>query len=382
MKEQPNMTVLSDTFDLYMRKGKEAKDKGNFTLAKRNFLLAGETMMQMAKQSQGKLKEARMERARTLVDLSENLGKKPIKVEKKDDGKSSEGEDDDVKKWQAAKVPDIKFSDVAGLDEVKKTITIRMINPVKYPDKYKMYGKKSGGGVLLYGPPGTGKTMIAKAIANEVGAKFYAVKGSDIVSKWVGDSEKNINSLFEEANKQDRAIIFIDEMDNLLGKRGDDTHNNKRVNEFLQQIDGFAGRNQNLLLLGATNRPWDIDSAAMRSGRFSQKIYLPLPDAPARKFMLEKNMKNVPVSDDFDIDKIVDQTENYSGADIEELCDRAKDEPLLEAIATDSIIKVTNADFDRVLEIMPPSVTPKEIKLFDDYNNEVSGYIKKNKNEG
>jgi len=381
VKEQPNMTVLSDTFDLYMRKGKEAKAKGNLNLAKRNFLLAGETMMQMAKQSQGKLKEARMERARTLVDLSENLGKKPMKVEKKEDGKA-DSEDEDVKKWQAAKVPDIKFSDVAGLDDVKKAITIRMINPIKYPDKYKMYGKKSGGGVLLYGPPGTGKTMIAKAIANEVGAKFYAVKGSDIVSKWVGDSEKNINSLFEEANKQDRAIIFIDEMDNLLGKRGDDTHNNKRVNEFLQQIDGFAGRNQNLLLLGATNRPWDIDSAAMRSGRFSQKIYLPLPDAPARKFMLEKNMKNVPVSDDFDIDKIVEQTENYSGADIEELCDRAKDDPLLEAIATDSIIKITNADFDKVLAVMPPSVTPKEIKLFDDYNNEVSGYIKKNKIEG
>lgn len=383
MKNQPNMTVLSDTFDLYMRKGKEAKEKGNLTLAKRNFLLAGETMMQMAKQSQGKLKEARMERARTLVDLSENLGKKPIKVEKKnDDGKSSDGEDDEVKKWQAAKVPDIKFSDVAGLEDVKKSITIRMINPVKYPEKYKMYGKKSGGGVLLYGPPGTGKTMIAKAIANEVGAKFYAVKGSDIVSKWVGDSEKNINSLFEEANKQDRAIIFIDEMDNLLGKRGDDTHNNKRVNEFLQQIDGFAGRNQNLLLLGATNRPWDIDSAAMRSGRFSEKIYLPLPDAPARKFMLEKNMKNVPVSDDFDIDRIVEQTENYSGADIEELCDRAKDEPLLEAIATDSIVKITNADFDKVLDVFPPSVTPKEIKLFEDYNNEVSGYIKKKKIEG
>lgn len=380
MKEQPNMTVLSDTFDLYMRKGKEAKAKGNLILAKRNFLLAGETMMQMAKQSQGKLKEARMDRARALVNLSENLDKKPMKAERKDEGK--DGEDEDVKKWQAAKVPDIKFSDVAGLEDVKKAITIRMINPIKYPDKYKMYGKKSGGGVLLYGPPGTGKTMIAKAIANEVGAKFYAVKGSDIVSKWVGDSEKNINSLFEQANKQDRAIIFIDEMDNLLGKRGVDSHNDKRVNEFLQQIDGFAGRNQNLLLLGATNRPWDIDSAAMRSGRFSQKIYLPLPDGPARKFMLEKNMKNVPVSDDFDIDKIVEQTENYSGADIEELCDRAKDEPLLQAIATDSIINVTNADFDRVLAVMPPSVTPKEIKLFDDYNNEVSGYIKKKKIEG
>ena len=222
--------------------------------------------------------------------------------------------------------------------------------------------------------------MMAKAIANEVGAKFYAVKGSDIVSKWVGDSEKNINSLFEEANKQDRAIIFIDEMDNLLGRRGVDTHNDKRVNEFLQQIDGFSGRNPNLLLLGATNRPWDIDSAAMRSGRFSQKIYLPLPDAPARKFMLEKNMKGVPVADDFDIDKIVAQTENYSGADIEELCDRAKDDPLLEAIATDSIVKVTNEDFDKVLKIFPPSVTPKEIEKFERYNQEVNGLIKKKQN--
>ncbi len=379
MKET-NMNVLSDTFNLYMQKGKEAKEKGNITLAKRNFLLASETMMQMAKQSQGKLKEVRMDRARRLVEISDNLRKKPEKINKKTDQTEDE-EDDDLKKWQTAEIPKIKFSDVAGLEDVKKAITIRMINPIKYPDKYKMYGKKTGGGVLLYGPPGTGKTMIAKAIANEVGAKFYAVKGSDIVSKWVGDSEKNINSLFQEANKQDRAIIFIDEMDSLIGRRGLDTHNDKRVNEFLQQIDGFAGRNPNLLLLGATNRPWDIDSAAMRSGRFSQKIYLPLPDAPARKFMIEKNMKGVPVAKDFDIDRIVKQTEMYSGADIEELCDRAKDEPLLKAIATDSVILVTNKDFDDVLEKMPPSVTEKELKQFEEYNNEINSYIKNKKDK-
>lgn len=371
MKET-SITVLSDTFDLYMQKGKEAKSRGNIALARRNFLLASETMMQMAKQSSGNLKKVRMDRARRLAQIADSLEKQPVKTEKKTD----DGEDDDVKKWQTAQIPNIKFSDVAGLDEVKRAITIKMINPVKYPDKYKMYGKKTGGGVLLYGPPGTGKTMIAKAIANEVGAKFYAVKGSDIVSKWVGDSEKNISSLFDEANKQDRAIIFIDEMDSLIGKRGVDTHNDKRVNEFLQQIDGFAGRNQNLLLLGATNRPWDIDSAAMRSGRFSQKIYLPLPDAPARKFMLEKNMKNVPIEKDFDIDKIVAQTELFSGADIEELCERAKEEPLLKAIATDSVVLVSNADFDKVLEKMPPSVTPEELKQFEKYNQEVNSYIK------
>ena len=381
MAEKPSITVLSDTYDLYMKKAKQAKENGNLSLAKRNFLLASQTMMEMAKQSEGKLKEIRMDRARRLVKLTENIDKKPEKIEKKSSGENSE-EDEEVKKWKTAQIPNITFADVAGLDEVKKSITIRMINPVKYPDKYKMYGKKSGGGVLLYGPPGTGKTMIAKAIANEVGAKFYAVKGSDIVSKWVGESEKNINSLFEEANKQDRAIIFIDEMDNLLGSRGVDTHNDKRVNEFLQQIDGFAGRNQNLLLLGATNRPWDIDSAATRSGRFSEKIYLPLPDAPARRFMIDKNMKNVPVSKDFDIDKIVEQTDGYSGADLEELCDRAKDEPLLKAIATDSVVDVTNEDFDKILEKMPPSVTPKEIERFEKYNEEINGLIKKNKKQG
>ncbi len=131
--------------------------------------------------------------------------------------------------------------------------------------------------------------------------------------------------------------------------------------------------------MGATNRPWDIDSAAMRSGRFSQKIYLPLPDAPARKFMLEKNMKKVPVEKGFDINKIVSQTEGYSGADIEELCDRAKDEPLLEAIKTDKIVLVSNKDFDRVLETFPPSVTEKEVKQFELYNEELGLRTKKTK---
>lgn len=360
-----DIELLNDTFNLYMQKGKEAKEKGNFALAKRNFMLAGETMMKMAKQSQGSLREARMKRARRIVDLSSTLQEKKTET------------DDEVKKWQSAEVPNIHFFDVAGLDDVKKAIKIRMINPYLHPDKYKLYNKKTGGGVLLYGPPGTGKTMIAKAIACEVGAKFYAVKGSDIVSKWVGESEKNISALFTEANKQDRAIIFIDEMDSLLGKRGVDTHNDKRVNEFLQQIDGFSGQNPNLLLLGATNRPWDIDSAVLRSGRFSQKIYIPLPDAEARQFMIEKSMKNVPVAKDFDVGKIVAKTELFSGADIEELCDRAKDEPLLKAIEEDKVVLITNTDFDKVLKVFPPSVTEADLKLFDKFNADINSLLKR-----
>ena len=242
-----------------------------------------------------------------------------------------------------------------------------MINPVKYPEKYKLYNKKTGGGVLLVGPPGTGKTMIAKAIACEVGAKFYAVKGSDVVSKWVGESEKNINSLFETARADDLAIIFIDEMDSLIGRRGVDTHNDKRVNEFLQQIDGFSGKSPNLLLLGATNRPWDIDGAALRPGRFSQKIYVPLPDAPARKFMFEKSLKGAPVSGDVNVDELVSLTDGYSGADIEEVCDRAKEDPLLKSINTDAVVPVARADFMNALKAVPPSVSEKEIERFEKF---------------
>lgn len=361
-------TVLNDKFNMYYSAANKAKSDGNIELAKRNYLLAAETLLKLAKTSSPELKKARLERARRLEEIATGL--RAAEENKKDTLRSrgpAEADDDGSAQWKSAAIPDVSFADIAGLDDVKRAITVRMIDPLKYPDKYALYGKKSGGGVLLYGPPGTGKTMIAKAIAREVGAKFYAVKGSDIVSKWVGESEKNINSLFETARKDDLAIIFIDEMDSLIGRRGVDTHNDKRVNEFLQQIDGFVGRAPNLLLLGATNRPWDIDGAAMRSGRFSQKIYVPLPDAPARRFLLSKALKGVPVADDLNVDALVTASYGYSGADIDEVCDRAKEGPLLKAIATDSAVKVSMRDFEKAFREVRPTVDPKEIERFERY---------------
>lgn len=355
-------SLLNDNFNTYLERAKKYQKQGNLTLAKRNYLLAGETLMKLAKMSSDTLKKARYQKAKKMIDLAENLDSNQL-VEQK----SSQSQNQEKKSWASATIPDVKFSDIAGLEDVKKAITTRMINPIKYPDKYKAYNKKTGGGVLLYGPPGTGKTMIAKAIANEVHAKFYAIKGSDIISKWVGESEKNISSLFQQAQQDDLAIIFIDEMDTLLAKRGkdNDAHNDKRVNEFLQNIDGFASKTSNLLLLGATNRPWDIDSAAMRSGRFSQKIYVPLPDEPARKFLFVKFLKNVPLADDVDIDALVKCTQNYSGADIEEVCDRAKEDPLLKSIKTDKIVALTTRDFENALHAVPPSVDAQSLKEFE-----------------
>ena len=366
-----SINLLNDKFNMYYENAKRAMNEGNAELAKRNYMLAAETLLKLAKLSSPELKKARLERAKRLIEIAENAETSiENKRFEKDFGTPQAGaqnEDGEAKEWAAAEIPNVRFSDIAGLDDVKKAITTRMINPLKYPDKYAAYGKKTGGGVLLYGPPGTGKTMIAKAIACEVGATFYAVKGSDIVSKWVGESEKNINSLFETARKDKLAIIFIDEMDSLIGRRGVDTHNDKRVNEFLQQIDGFVGRNPNLLLLGATNRPWDIDGAAMRSGRFSQKIYVPLPDAPARRFLFEKGVKNVPLAADVDIEELVRMSEGYSGADIDEACDRAKEDPVLRAIKSGGIVPVERADFVKALRSVRPSVDKREIKAFEAY---------------
>lgn len=367
-----SLSVLNDKFNMYYASAKKAYENGNGALAKRNYMLAAETLLQLAKNSSPKLKEARVARAKRLVEISEGIDEAVVRKkfpagEDKSERSAAQTESDDGRQWQAAEVPNIHFSDIAGLEDVKKAITTRMINPVKHPEKYRLYNKKTGGGVLLFGPPGTGKTMIAKAIACEVGAKFYAVKGSDVVSKWVGESEKNINSLFETARGDDLAIIFIDEMDSLLGRRGTDAHNDRRVNEFLQQIDGFAGRSSNLLLLGATNRPWDVDGAALRPGRFSQKIYVPLPDAPARRFMFDKSLKGAPVADDVNVDELVSLTEGYSGADIEEVCDRAKEDPLLQSIKTDTVVPVTRADFINALKAVPPSVSSAEVARFEQF---------------
>jgi len=205
----------------------------------------------------------------------------------------------------------IRFSDVAGLDRVKQEIRDKLINPLKYPDLYKDYGLATGGGIMLYGPPGTGKTMIAKAIAGELGMPFFSVRSSDIVSKWVGDSESNIQELFRAVRSREHAILFVDEMDSLFHIRGgNDTHNDSRVAEFLSQLDGVDTKRGGLLILGATNVPWDVDPAATRPGRFSSKIYIPLPDEEARRYLIKYRMTKIaaPFDHTVNIDELVQET--------------------------------------------------------------------------
>lgn len=364
-----NEDNLLRSFDAVYKSAQAAQNSGAYNKAKRDYYKAAEYMVELSKLAGDKLKAARVERAKRIIEIADGLpNSAPRPTPKARTAPNSGNADDDgVKAVEAAAIPDITFDDVMGLDEAKEAIRIKMIYPMSHADVYAALGKKSGGGILLYGPPGTGKTMLAKAAAHEAGATFYAVKCSDIVSKWVGESEKNIAALFDAARKNDRAIIFFDELDSLFFKRGQDVHNDRRVNELLQQIDGFSSKGSGLMVLGATNNPWAVDDAATRPGRFSQKIYIPLPEPHARRQMIAARLKKTRVDGDINLDEIVIKTDGFSGADMAELVDRATDCPLRRSLKDGNISGLTQADMDEALSIVKPSVDKAAIKKFLEY---------------
>jgi vacuolar protein-sorting-associated protein 4 len=185
--------------------------------------------------------------------------------------------------------PNVAWSDVAGLDQAKEALKEAVILPRKFPQLF--VGKRQPWrGILLYGPPGTGKSFLAKAVATEADAQFFAVSSSDLVSKWQGESERLVKNLFEMARAEEHAIIFIDEIDSLCGSRseGESDATRRIKTEFLVQMQGVQTRSDGLLVLGATNIPWELDPAIRR--RFEKRIYIPLPEAAARTRIIELNL--------------------------------------------------------------------------------------------
>ncbi|TDE13645.1 AAA family ATPase [Dyadobacter psychrotolerans] len=235
--------------------------------------------------------------------------------------------------------PSINFSDVGGMENVKKEIDLKIIKPLLHPDLYKAYGKKTGGGILLYGPPGCGKTYIAKATAGQVNAKFINVGLSDILDMWIGSSEKNLHDIFEVARQNTPCVLFFDEIDALGASRSDMKQSSGRhlINQFLQELDGIDNNNEGILILGATNTPWHLDPAFRRPGRFDRIIFVPPPDEAARESILQLKLRNKPV-DGIDLKGLAKKLEHYSGADIEALIDIAIEEKI-ESSFTDGIPK-------------------------------------------
>ena len=259
----------------------------------------------------------------------------------------------------------LTFDDVVGLDHVKETVRGAIVYPFKYKDIYAAFKRGSGGGILLYGAPGTGKTMIARAVAGEIDAEFISVNCSDVYSKWLGESQKNIKKIFDKAREAERAVIFFDEFEALGCARNSEVGDSGGVNgvvcELLSQIDGFcANANSTVLIIAATNRPWDIDSALRRSGRFARHLYVDMPDKSARSEIIRKLMHELPVGE-LDYDELGENTEGFSPADIAEACNLVKDRAITRSIATGSISEITQRDFIEVVAGMTPTVDTAEL---------------------
>lgn len=252
--------------------------------------------------------------------------------------------------------PNVDFSHIGGMDAVKKEIDLKIIKPLSHPELYKAYGKKIGGGILLYGPPGCGKTFLARATAGQVNSKFINVSLNDILDMWIGNSEKNLHEIFELARANNPAVLFIDEIDALGASRSDMKQSSGRhlINQFLQELDGIASDNEGILVLGATNTPWNLDPAFRRPGRFDRIIFVPPPDENTRKIILEIKLKDKPV-ESIDYGKLAKATENFSGADIEAVIDIAI-EAKLESSFEDGIPKpLKTKDLQEAIKKHKPS---------------------------
>ncbi|MCL4326485.1 MAG: CDC48 family AAA ATPase [Candidatus Thermoplasmatota archaeon] len=281
----------------------------------------------------------------------------------------------------AIDIPHVKWDDIGGLDEVKKTLIEVIEIPLKKPELFGSIGIAPPRGVLLYGPPGTGKTLIAKAIATESGTNFISIKGPEVLSKWLGESEKAIRQLFKKAKQAAPSIIFIDEIDSIASKRRSDDYTegtvDRIVNQLLTTMDGIDTLD-NVIILAATNRPDMIDESLLRAGRFDRLIYIAPPDKKARSEILKIHTRNIPLDSDVDIDRLVSMTENFVGADIMGFCREA----VMNAIRDSgdlTKVKVSMKYFEKALSVIHPTMNDKMKEFYEQFSK--STYVPRLKKE-
>jgi transitional endoplasmic reticulum ATPase len=262
-------------------------------------------------------------------------------------------------------IPNVTWEDVGGLEDVKRELREVVELPLKNPDAFKRMGIEPPRGVLLYGPPGCGKTLIAKAVANESEANFISVKGPELLSKWVGESEKAVRMIFRKARQVTPAIVFIDEIDSLFPRRGihaDSGVSERVVSQMLTEIDGIHPL-RDVVVIGATNRPDLIDPALLRPGRLERLVYVGPPDFQSRYQILKVLTRKVPLAKDVDLRSIALMTERYSGADLAALVREAAMAALREDINAE---RVESRHFEIALSRVKPSLTDEILKYFEE----------------
>jgi transitional endoplasmic reticulum ATPase len=261
-------------------------------------------------------------------------------------------------------VPNVKWTDIGGLEAVKQELMEAVEWPLKYPEVFKRLGIRPPRGILLYGPPGTGKTLLAKAVATESQANFISVKGPEVLSKWVGESEKAVREIFRKARETAPCIIFFDELDSIAPRRGFHTDagvTDRIVNQLLTEMDGIQSL-KGVVVLGATNRPDILDPALLRPGRFDRVLYVPPPDKAARLAIFKIHTREMPLDEDVDLDILASVTEGYTGADIEAV---VREAAMLAARENINAQKVSMRHFEKALLKIKPSVGAEEKAEYD-----------------
>ncbi|RJS88550.1 AAA family ATPase, partial [Candidatus Bathyarchaeota archaeon] len=258
----------------------------------------------------------------------------------------------------AIEVPTVHWDDIGDLEEVKQELKESVEWPLKNPEVFKRMGITPPKGILLFGPPGCGKTLLARAVATESEANFISIKGPEVFSKWVGESEKAIREVFRKARMSAPAIVFFDEIDALVPRRGagyaDSGVTERVISQLLTEIDGIEPL-QEVIILAATNRPDILDPAILRPGRLDRMIYVPEPNEEGRYQIFKIHTKNMPLAEDVDLRELARLTKGYSGADIESVCREAA----LIALRRDINSKeVRFSDFKEALKKIGPSITP------------------------
>ncbi len=265
-----------------------------------------------------------------------------------------------LKELRTKESPVLTFDDVGGLENLKETIRENIIYPFLNPTLASEFGIKGGGGALFYGPPGCGKTYIVKAAIGETALPFVNVKISDVVSKYYGETEKNVAKVFDEARKRAPSILFIDEIDALGGRRDASNRRSEKmeVNQLLSEMDGLVDSNENVLVIGATNAPWNLDPALRRPGRFSYLLYVPAPDFNSRKEIFRIHLSDIPNVGDVALEKLAELTKGYSASDIAGICNDAKIIPWKHALKTGRKRNLKMSDFIYVIKKRPSSLDP------------------------
>ncbi|MHA1595679.1 MAG: AAA family ATPase [Candidatus Baldrarchaeia archaeon] len=354
--------------------------KGDYEASIKYYLKAAETLLQLAKLTENrKLRALYYQRAQEYIERCKELRRYVSRRMPVPEKKASELPEDlkqlseIIESAIVTERPLISFNDIADLEEAKGILREAIIIPMLRPDLFKG-ARRPWKGILLFGPPGCGKTLLAKAVAAECNATFFNVDAATLVSKWLGESEKLVKTLFTLARERQPAIIFIDEVDSIASVRREDEIGGERrlKTQFLLEMDGLKSESdERIVVIGATNRPWEIDPAMRR--RFERRIYVPPPDKYARVQIFKIHTRGLDLDPSVDFDKLAELTDGYSGADIALVCREAAMIPIRELdeqgllLKTEKIRPITMDDFLEALKRIKPSISKEEIAKYEDW---------------